>query len=98
MAELLPLKVNPFRLTLLHSEWPKFYRILAILSAIGLRFIWSKKFEDFQLKMAEWLPLEMNPFTITLLHSERPKFYSFGCSECNRVKVYLEQEILRIFN
>ena len=26
-------------LTLLHSEWPKFLRVLAILSAIGLRFI-----------------------------------------------------------
>ena len=24
-------------LTLLHSEWPKLYRVLAILSAIGLR-------------------------------------------------------------
>ena len=24
-------------LTLLHSEWPKFHRVLAILSAIGLK-------------------------------------------------------------
>ena len=26
-------------LTLLHSEWPKFHRVLAVLSAIGLRSI-----------------------------------------------------------
>ena len=36
MAEWFPLKVNPFTLTLLHSERPKLYTILAFLSAIGL--------------------------------------------------------------
>ena len=38
MAELLPLKVYQFSLTLLHSEWPKIYAILAFLSAIGLKY------------------------------------------------------------
>ena len=36
MIEMLPLKVYPFTLTLLHSEGPKLYRVLALLSAIGL--------------------------------------------------------------
>ena len=36
MAELLPLKVHLFILTLLHSEWPKLHRVLAILRAKGL--------------------------------------------------------------
>ena len=35
-TELLPLKVYPFTLTLLYSERPKLYIILAFLSAIGL--------------------------------------------------------------
>ena len=30
---------------------------------------------------------EMYPFTLTILHSEWPKLPSFGCSECNRVKL-----------
>ena len=29
--------VNPFTLTLLHSEWLKLLRVLAVLSAIGLK-------------------------------------------------------------
>ena len=37
----LPPATNPFQqgllLTLLHSEWPKLHRVLALLSAIGLR-------------------------------------------------------------
>ena len=37
MAELLTLEVYPFTLTLLHSERPKSYMILAFLSATGLK-------------------------------------------------------------
>ena len=37
-------------LTLLHSEWPKLYGVLAILSAIGLKYVvkWALagKFEE----------------------------------------------------
>ena len=29
--------MDPFTLTLLHSEWPKLYGVLAFLSAIGLK-------------------------------------------------------------
>ena len=36
LTELLPLKVKHFILTLLHSEWPKLYGVLAVLSAVGL--------------------------------------------------------------
>ena len=36
MAELLPLKVYLFTLTLLHSERPKLHRVLVVVSAIGL--------------------------------------------------------------
>ena len=36
MAELLPLNVYSFSLTLLHSERPKLYTILASMSAVGL--------------------------------------------------------------
>ena len=28
---------SDIRLTLLHSEWPKLHRVLAVLSAIGLK-------------------------------------------------------------
>ena len=28
---------NKLPLTLLHSEWPKLHRVLAVLSAVGLR-------------------------------------------------------------
>ena len=35
-VQLLPRNVYPFSLTLLHSERPKLYTILAFLSAIGL--------------------------------------------------------------
>ena len=38
MAELLPLKLYLFTLTLLHSERPKLYTILAFLSARGLNY------------------------------------------------------------
>ena len=31
-----PFCMNPDPLTLLHSEWPKLYGVLAILSAVGL--------------------------------------------------------------
>ena len=34
-------------LTLLHSEWPKLHRVLAILSAIGLRGVWPICFITF---------------------------------------------------
>ena len=37
LVQLLYRKVFLFLLTLLHSEWPKLYRVLAILSAIGLK-------------------------------------------------------------
>ena len=39
MSELVPLKVYPFsfNLTLLHSERPKLYGVLAIVSAIVLK-------------------------------------------------------------
>ena len=37
MAELFPLKVYLFIVTLLHSEQPKLYEVLAVLSAIGLK-------------------------------------------------------------
>ena len=33
---LISLMYITFNLTLLHSEWPKLHRVLAILSAIGL--------------------------------------------------------------
>ena len=44
MTELLPLKMFPFTLTLLHSERPKLHTILAFLSAIGLTFIRNLSF------------------------------------------------------
>ena len=47
MAELFPLKVYPVIhvLTLLHSERPKLYTILAFLSAVGLNlFLNSPQF------------------------------------------------------
>ena len=37
MLKLLPLKVNPLTVALLHSERPKLHTILAFLSAIGLK-------------------------------------------------------------
>ena len=33
------MKVHPYTLTFLHSEWPKLYEVLAVLSAIGLKVI-----------------------------------------------------------
>ena len=55
----------------LHSEWPKLHRVLAALSAIGLRIVISAFgvlcfFNLFALRMAKTL-------------------CSFCCSECNRV-------------
>ena len=37
-------KSEPYLLTLLHTEWPKLYGVLAIVSAIGLRRLFSTKF------------------------------------------------------
>ena len=39
------------KLTLLHSEWPKLYRVLAILSAIGLMILLVNEILHFQMQM-----------------------------------------------
>ena len=54
-------------LTLLHSEWPKLYGALAILSATGL-----KKREKMKLVAFNWIKRVKYS---TLLHSEWPKLY-----------------------
>ena len=40
--------VYSFTLTLLHSEWPKLYRVLAILSAVGLNDYFYRTVELFK--------------------------------------------------
>ena len=35
--------MNGYTLTLLHSEWPKLHRALAVLSAIGLTLLHSER-------------------------------------------------------
>ena len=47
MAELFLLKVYLFILTLLHSEQPKLYGVLAVLSGIGLKKFILIKFPIF---------------------------------------------------
>ena len=79
LQELLPLEVYQYTLTLLHSERPKLHRVLAILSAIGLRRLlnigkWNVE-DRAKMKLQELLPLEVCQYILTLLHSERPKLH-----------------------
>ena len=39
MAELVPLKAYPLNLTIVHSERPKLYGVMGVLSAVGLRYL-----------------------------------------------------------
>ena len=64
-------------LTLLHSEKPKLRRVLAVLSAIGLRKALIPGEQKIFLDKMDTL--------LTLLHSEDPKLHSFGSSKCSRV-------------
>ena len=63
------LKMHLYNLTLLHSERPNLYTILAFLSAVGL--ISMSNADGRKL-----LPLKMHWYNLTLLHSERPKLYT----------------------
>ena len=50
-------------LTLLHSEWPKLHRVLAILGAIGLKeIIWASRSKFFPLRIDPMSANEANRF------------------------------------
>ena len=68
-----PYRVSYLSLTLLHSEWPKLYGVLAVLSAIGLCTVGQTILSCLNM----WMKL------IALRMAET--LWSFGCSECNRV-------------
>ena len=87
-------------LTLLHSEGPKLYTNLALLSATGLKISTTSRNRIQTTSLAGLhLSTELSGLlvlkkglnvcfceSLTLLHSEWPKIWSFGHSECNRVK------------
>ena len=53
-----------FSLSLLHSEWPKLYGVLAILSAIGLSIGANSIGDEGKHKMAQLVPLKVYLFTL----------------------------------
>ena len=72
-------------LIVLHSEWPKLFGVLAILSAIGLTLIvpeiktfeFANSIDLNEVAHSESPHLDLHQFlySLTLLHSERPKLY-----------------------
>ena len=61
----LPVGGQLLSLTLLHSKRPKLNRVLAFLSAIGLRFDSEKGGK--KMKMVEILSQKVNPFTFDIM-------------------------------
>ena len=71
-------------ITLLHSEQPKLHRVLAILSAIGLRII----------LISNLLFICFNPTALSTAKTPQ----SFGHSECSRVKDNFDPKIILSFS
>ena len=67
-----------FALTLLHSEWPELYGVLAILSTIGLM-------SSYPIKHIENFYLCLNP----IAHRMAKALWSLGHFEYNRVNMIL---------